>query len=301
MTRICFISGGDFNYYHLLLEWCHSLRRFPQSQGCDIGIFDAGMTEEQTAHLTQAGYIVKKPDWPIPLPASKTQGREFLKACVARPFIPDYFPGYDLYIWMDSDTWIQDWSAIEMMIAGANKHHIALTAQVDRAYPRATRIKWLGRWPWKVRNFYFSNANKAFGFDIAKQLLSRHVLLAGAFALHKDAPHWLRWQTLLKRALLKGNLFTAEQLTLGILCHLEGYKAEILPAYAHWLCEFPPLWDEERKIFVEPFIPHQPLGILHLSGVDEMRRRRDATIKIQTLNGADIEVSYRYPHDAGGP
>lgn len=299
MTRVCFISGGDKNYYPLLIEWIHSIRRFPQSTGMDIGIFDAGMTPAQVDHLRSMGLTVVAPDWPIPLPKSKTRGREFLKACVARPFIPDYFPGYDIYFWMDSDTWVQDWSAVELFIEGAKTRRITLTGQVDRAYPRANRVKWLGTWPWKVRSFYFSNARKAFGFKVAKALLPNHVLLAGAFALHRDATHWARWQVLLKSALKRGNLFTAEQLTLGMLCHMEGYEKEILPAYTHWLCEFKPLWDREEKRFVEPYLPHQPLGILHLSGVDAMRLNRAVTTDFKTTDGQTLQMSYRYPEIDG--
>ena len=295
MTRICFISGGDKNYYPLLLEWIHSIRRFPESVGMDICILNAGMTETQVDHLRQAGHIVKNAEWPCPLPKSKIRGREFLKACVARPFIPDYFPGYDIYFWMDSDTWVQDWSAVEMFIEGAKTKRVTLTAQVDRAYPRANRVKWLGRWPWKVRSFYFSNARKAFGFKTAKSLLPHHVLLAGAFALHKDAVHWARWQTLVTQALKRGNIFTAEQLSLGMLCHLEGYEKEVLPAYVHWLCEFKPLWDQTQNRFVEPYLPHQPIGILHLSGVDEMRLDRKVTTDFKTLDGQTLQMSFRYP------
>lgn len=301
MTRICFVSGGDKNYYPLLLEWIASLRRFPESAGMDIAILNAGMTKDQVDHLRQAGHIVKDAQWPCPLPKWKIRGREFLKACVARPYIPDYFPGYDIYFWMDSDTWVQDWAAIELFLKGAETRKICVTAQVDRAYPRTARVKWLGRWPWKVRSFYFSNAKKAFGFKLAKELHTRHVLLAGAFALHKDATHWTRWQVLMKQALKRGRIFTAEQLSLGVLCHLEGYEKEILPAYAHWLCEFKPLWNTVESTFVEPYLPHQRIGILHLSGVDEMRLDRLVTTAFQTLDGQTVQLSYRYPGLDGSP
>lgn len=297
MTKIALISGCDANYYSLLREWIASVRRFPQSAAMDICILDAGLTEQQRAELKPLVKTIMNPDWPCPLPASKINGREFLKACVCRPFLPQIFPGYDVYFWMDADTWIQSWNAIELFLIGAARKKITLTAQVDRAYPRAARVKWLWRWPWKVRSFYFSNARKAFGFKTAKTLLTRHVLLAGAFALHKDAPHWGRWQELVIGTLKKGKVFTAEQLSLGVLCHIENYEAEILPAWAHWLCEFKPLWDETNNLFVEPYLPHQPLGILHLSGVDDLRADRSITTAFTTTKGQSVRKSYRYPHN----
>lgn len=299
MNKIAFVSSSDHNYFPLLLEWMHSVRRFPQSKEMDICILNAGLKPEQVALLKADGCIVKDAEWPCDLPAYKIRGREYLKSCICRPFIPDYFPDYDTYFWMDADTWIQKWEAIEMFLKGAAKNKIALTAQSDRAYPRQIRIKWLGRMPFKLRGFYVSNIKKAFGFKIAKKIYPYHVLLAGAFALRKDAPHWKRWQELMLQALQKGKVFTAEQLSLGVLCYLEGYEREVLPAYTHWLCEFKPLWDTEKKLFVEPSLPHEEIGILHISGWDEMRLDRSVTTEFETLDGNTETLSYRYPHFNG--
>ena len=292
--KIAFISSADHKYYPLLREWVECIRSFPQSNDMDICIMNAGMTPEQIEELRPLVTTIKDAEWPCPIPAYKIRGREYLKACVARPFMMNYFPGYDLYFWMDADTWIQNWEAVELFLAGGRTKKITLTGQVDRAYPRQLRVKWLWRWPWKVRGFYFSNARKAFGFDIAQRLMPYHVLLAGAFCLHKDAPHWKRWQELVIRAVKRGKVFTAEQLALGILCYHEGYEFELLPGWAHWLCQFKPLWNESTKQFVEPFLPHHPIGILHISGFDEMRVDRSVTTEFKTLAKNIIYLSYRY-------
>lgn len=295
MSKIALISGCDANYYPMLREWIHSIRRFPQSKDMDICILDAGLTEQQREELLPLVTSIQAPEWPCALPAHKIRGREFLKACVCRPFLPKIFPGYDIYFWMDADTWVQSWGAMELFLQGAARKKITLTGQVDRAYPRALRVKWLGQWPHKVRGFYFSNARRAFGFKTAKALMPYHVLLAGAFAMHKDAPHWDRWQDLVVQAMTKGKVFTAEQLCLGVMCYLEDFEFEFLPAWCHWLCQFKPFWDEEKQVFVEPFLPHNELGILHISGWDAMRLDRALTTDFKTLDGGRVELSYRYP------
>jgi len=48
-----------------------------------------------------------------------------------------------------------------------------------------------------------------------------------------------------------------------------------------------------------PHAPNETIGILHLSGVDEMRLDRSVKTDFQTLNGQDIELSYRYPYFDG--
>lgn len=297
--KIAFVSSSDHNYFPMLLEWVHSIRAFNQSKDMDICILNAGLKPEQIEQLKAEGCIVKNAQWPCDLPAAKIKGKEYLKSCVCRPFIPDYFPEYGTYFWMDADTWVQKWDAVEMFLAGAAKNKIALTSQADRAYPRQIRMKFLGRIPRKIRGFYLSNATESFGFNTAKKLLPYTVLLAGAFALNKDAPHWKRWQELMFQALKKGKVFTAEQLSLGILCYLEGYEAEVLPAYTHWLCEYKPLWDEAKNMFVEPSLPHEEIGILHISGWDKMRLDRSVVTDFETLQGGTKTLSYRYPNFDG--
>jgi len=200
--RIALVSGCDANYYPLLREWLHSVQRFPESARLDICILDAGLSEAQVAELKPLVKTITRPDWPTSLPSKRTQGKEYLKACVCRPFLPKIFPGYDAYMWMDADTWVQDWSAVEMFLRGATerKDRIILTGAADRAYYRQTRIKWVWRWPYKVTSFYFSNARKPFGFKIAQLLLTRFNLSAGCFAMDANAPHWKRWQELAIRA-----------------------------------------------------------------------------------------------------
>lgn len=292
--KITFVCGSDSNYFPMLLEWVHSIRSFPQSEGMDICVLDVGLSEDEVAILTPLVTTVKKAEWPAKIPDYKIKGREFYKACVNRPFLKDYFPGYDIYFWMDADTWVQDWKAVEFFLEGARRKKMTVTGQSDRSYPKGMRVKWIGDWPWKVRGFYYTNARKAFGIKTAQEIFPYHVILAGAFCLHADAPHWEKWQELLVKALKKGKVFTAEQLTLGMMVHLEKYPLEVLPAYLHWLCEFKPLWDEERQLWVEPYLPHEPLGILHLSGYDKMRVDRSDTTDFQTIQGGTVEKSYRY-------
>lgn len=290
--KIAFCSGCDSNYFHLLIEWIASLRTFPEGQNADICILDSGMTEDELDILRPLVTKIFAPDWPCKIPSYKIRGREYLKSCVCRPFLPEYFPGYDVYFWMDADTWIQNWEAVELFLKGANRKKMTVTGQVDRAYPRHTRIKWLYRMPFKLRGFYFSNAKKAFSFKKAKELFPYHVLLAGAFALHKEAIHWKRWQELVTELLQskKGKVFTAEQLTLGVMVYLEKYPVEILPGWCHWLCDFAPHWDKKNNKFVEPYLPHKELGILHISGHDDMRHDKSITMPFKVLDHEDETV-----------
>ncbi len=300
MNDVIFVSSSDHKFFPMLLEWVHCLRSFSETKNVPIGILNAGLKPEQIEILLKLGCILKDAEWPCAIPAYKIRGREYLKSCVCRPFLPNYFSGYKTIVWMDADTWIQNIEPVKIFIEAAQNGAIALTSQADRAYPRQVRLKWLGPIPIKLRGFYFSNAKKAFGFKTAKEIYPYHVLLAGMFALQTDAPHWKRWQELIIKAMKKGNIFTAEQLSLGVLCYLEKYPMNILPAWMHWLCEVKPLWDSTKHKFVEPYMPYNEIGVLHLSGWDDMRINRGVVTDFKTTDGAIIDKSYRYPYFDGG-
>lgn len=293
-NRIALITGGDHKYYPLITELIASIKRFPQSAGVDLHVLDAGLTDTQRADLRAQNIGVFTPDWPNDHIAKRGQGIEYVKACILRPFLRDLVPGYDIYIWLDGDTWVQDWAAIDLYIRGAETRAMTCTMQVHHAYPKSMRLSWLGPLPFRPRSFYYSNARKAFGGRMARKLFAHNVFLAGAFALHRDAPHWDRWQELILQALKRGKMFTAEQLTLGIMLHLDKYKVEILPLWTNWLCGFGLKYDPVAQRFTEPYLPHQPLGVLHLCGFDEMRIDDSVTIDVPWLDGSVHKMSLRF-------
>ncbi|PZQ48061.1 MAG: glycosyl transferase family 8 [Micavibrio aeruginosavorus] len=281
----------------MLTEWVHSVRAHPESSGMDIGILNAGMTEEELDYFRSIGCIVKETHWPAKIPASRIRGREYLKSCISRPFLPDYFPGYDIICWMDADIWVQDWKAVSLFLKGAERSALAVVPQADRALPKAARLSWIGPFPFKPKSFYYSNAKIAFSGKIARSLFPFITVNAGIFAMRSDAPHWKRWQELILKALEKGKVFTAEQLTLGMLIYLEKYKVEFLPSWCNWRCTTKPCWDEKLEKFVEPYLPHEPIGIMHLSGLDAARVDRSVKDEILLSEPPErrISLSLRYP------
>lgn len=296
--RVCLVTSADQKYTPLLRELLASIHAQPQAGRtfAGMGIIDAGLSPDTREELQAGGCLVADGIWPIPLSAKRIGGREFLKACVSRPFIPQLFPGFDVYVWLDADTWVQDWSAIDLLIKGAMKSGLAVVPQVDRAYGKTMRLGWLGPLPFRPRSFYYSNARKAFGGAVARKLFPFPTINAGVFAMAGNAPHWTRWQELIKQGLAnpRANIFTAEQLTMGMMIYLEGYSAERLPSLCNWLADTKPLFDTVQRRFIEPYLPHQPIGILHLSGYDSMRADKSVQTEIKCLDGTVQNMSLRF-------
>jgi hypothetical protein len=208
------------------------------------------------------------------------------KAQVARPFLPKHFPGYEMYFWLDADAWLQDWRTVELYCAAAGHDRLAITLEIDRAYKRHyKRPKLLGlTLAWKCYR-------EGFGLRIADRLGRNPIANCGVFALHRDAPHWEAWARLLARVLKRTRFFFAEQTALNYAIFAERLAANFLPAYCNWAVgDAVPVFDAVRGLFVEPYAPHEVIGVLHLAG----REQKTKIFRLDRLDGGTVETSLRY-------
>ena len=115
---------ADSNYFDLVNDLIDSVKRFDQSKDIDICILDGGLTDTEVTHLKSKVNQIKKAEWDIEVPNYKIKGREWLKSQVSRAFLPKYFPGYEKYLWIDADAWVNSWYAIELYLKGSNNNKL---------------------------------------------------------------------------------------------------------------------------------------------------------------------------------
>ena len=118
MKKNAIISLADSNYFELLNELVNSIKRFEKSKEVEICIMDAGLEKHQLEILEKKVDKIKKAEWDIEVPSFKVKGREWLKSQVSRAFLPNYFPGYEKYLWIDADAWVNSWNSIELYFKG---------------------------------------------------------------------------------------------------------------------------------------------------------------------------------------
>ena len=126
-------------------------------------------------------------------PRGKIAG--YLRGVLCRPFFRRYFPNYNVYVWIDSDAWVNHWSAMELLTQGAVKRGMAVALELDRGY-QVHFGKWQSLCQYMYRHYY-----SAFGEEIAKKLHSHPVINAGVFAMHCSAPHWEHWAQYIEQGL----------------------------------------------------------------------------------------------------
>jgi len=297
MKENVIISLADANYFDLLNELVDSIKRFEQSKEIEICIMDAGLKKEQIEILEKKVNQIKKAEWDIEVPDSKIKGKEWLKSQVSRAFLPNYFPGYKKYLWIDADAWVNSWHSIELYLKGCENKKLAIATSADRSYGRVLRAEWVWGSIARIKSQNYKHA-KSSGFSekIAREVALKPHLNIGVFSLEINAPHWNIWQKNLKKALSSGKIWGSEQIAMNITVYSDKLDVEILPAYCNWTLIEALRYDEKNNTFVETYLPNHEIGIVHLAGKnnDHIRNNKNFISKVKTLEGDIIEKSLRF-------
>ena len=282
--QIIIITAADANYFELVRGTILSVREKPEGANVAIGFFDLGCTPEQLQWLETQVNIIQKPDWDFDFPG-KNEAPEHLKGLLVRPCLRKYFPNFDIYLWIDADAWVQDWRAINLLVEGASRRGLAIVPEVHRAslqqYGQLPQF-----WQWVYQQY---EAN--FGEEIANKFYSYPILNAGVFALRKDALHWEVWAEKLNQGLQRSGCVMTDQFALNLAVYSgELFNlTEMLPAWCNWIFNGFPVWDKQRGCFVEPYLPQEAIGILHLAGRQQFDR-----VQLMATDGDILEISVRY-------
>jgi len=284
------LTAADAEYFDLVRGTICSIRSHPEGKRAVMGFFDLGCTPEQLHWLGRQVDHIRHPDWEINFPI-RDQVPQFLKGIWGKPFLPRYFSGYDTYVWVDADAWVQDWRAVELLLKGADLRGMAIMPEVDRG----SQIQYGGLF--RYWNQAFAWYETAYGENVAQALWSHPMLNTGVFAIKADAPHWDQWIKCLEKAAqhltnpADATVIT-EQLALNLAVYGKGLfeQTEMLPGWCNWTCHWGlPLWDKARNCLVEPYLPHTPIGILHLTV------NKHDQVELLTIDREPIQMSLRYP------
>lgn len=277
------VSAADSGYFPLLQDLVLSIRGL--RPGASIGVLDLGLLPVQRDWLGERVVRLVRPDWDVAFPG-RDQAPEAFKAQVARPFLPRHFPGHEMYLWIDADAWLQDWRVVDLYCAAAGRDRLAIVPEIDRAYKRHyKRPKLFGR------TLAWKNYREAFGWRAADRLGRNPMVNCGVFCLHREAPHWQIWGRLIAQVLQRTRFFYVEQTALNYAIFAERVPVNFLPAYCNWLAgDAAPAFDARHGRFVEPYAPHEAIGVIHLAGPEQKTQR----FRLDCLDGGAVETMLRY-------
>ena len=301
MKKNVIVSLADANYFLLLQELIRSIKRFKESENIAICILDAGLTQSQKDELSEDVDEIKSAEWDIEVPGYKVKDKEWLKSQVSRAFLPKYFPNYQKYLWIDCDAWVNDWSSIELYLKACDDGKLGITQTIGPGYKITSKVNWLVGKLAIIKSQNFKHAVKSkIGYDKARKLAFAPHINIGVFSLEKNSKGWTVWQNNLSKTLKAGNIFGSEGLAINMSVYIDNLKTEFLPLNCNWITSnLLPKYDQQKKTFVEPFLPNYKIGIMHLAaGIwkdgKDMRLDKNVEIEIETLDNKKITTSLRF-------
>lgn len=288
------VSGGDSGYFDLLVDLAESIRKQKGGDKLNVHFLDGGLKKEHR-EIFEKKYNIKVHDlpWMDSTAEKRSRGREYLKINVAKLHLDKLFPDSKIIMWVDADAWFQNFNALPLFEMVAQKKKFAVVAQSSRLQTMHLNFKRLFGKYVELRNIIYKNARRA-GLEskLANNLMARPTLNAGAYALHKDAPHWERfryWQDIVMK---KGRVFCSDQLAFGLAIYEDKLPYEALPDICNYMG--PWRWCDKRKIFIDYYAPYDPVSIVHMAG--EGVSKKDLSFKMEMLDADDKETakSLRY-------
>jgi hypothetical protein len=290
MRTIIVTASNEF-YVPFLDGLLASLGQWESPLGSDIACFDVGLSPNSRAAVARRVTHLIEPGWDLEVDRDLREQQPALRAVTVRPFLPRYLPGYDIYVWIDADAWVQERFAIARLVDAAAQGALAAVPHAHDAY----------RTSQEVLNGRTQRMEAGFGREAVVQGQWDAYLNAGVFALHHDAPHWAHWAKAFSYGLAAtdGKL-CSDQEPLNHAVWSEHLTVHLLPAVCNWLCHLAlPRRDPASGKFCEPTTPGHLIGILHLTGYPKLTVRETESdgpidLAFPGLNAAAQQPASRY-------
>ena len=294
MCSTIIVTGANDRYEASVASLLASIRR--SGFECDFGIIDAGLSASFIDQATAHGWHIRPVELNGPLGEAAQHIPQGWKAALLKPHIRDLFPGYETYIFLDADTWVQHRFALDYLKTYSSGGRLAVVSQRSRFHDwDATRgngveFNFAGQ-PLRA-NWYtmFSRKSKLPKSD-KRLLASQPILNAGVFALQADAALWDEWQGAVieaANALPVGRQYAADQVGLGLAVYRTGAALSLLPETCNWMSVW--RFDEDRGLFTQTQPPFDPVGIIHLAGISPDEPVREVAL----ASGASTTMDLGY-------
>ena len=154
IQNMCFVTGGDSNYFQLMLECIQSLRATRHYIDVPIHVVDCGLKPEQREILIPElqGGSIRDPGWPCKFSEfhvldKKTNEPHALeelparfKAIAGKAYLDQLFPGYSQYFWINANSWVQDERAIDAYLKLCERQKLVFP---DPSHGNARPLKYL--------------------------------------------------------------------------------------------------------------------------------------------------------------
>ena len=228
---VCIVMACDTKYFFQLQVCLETLRQWPTPFGSDIKVIAIDLQEEQLEWLRAQSIDVFTDIDRFP---RFKNGPRYYAAMAARPYIPETFPGYKAYLWVDSDIRFLSGEGLAYYMQSAldPRVNIVIAQQSEPAYyfvlnPVAASF---------VARTTYARMIESFGIETANFLRYSPLYNAGIFSARADSPFWSRYKRNLEQILHIDAHLAREQDALNVAIAEVG-RVKDAPSIYNWLVE----------------------------------------------------------------
>jgi len=275
MSDVVIFTAADAKFFRMCLGLILSLRRLAPARP-RIRVLDLGLTPPQVQTLAPLVERIVTPQWYAR--AERDLPLTF-RGLTARPHLPRYVDDADTLVWLDADTWVQEWSAVTGLVTDAQSGRMAIVEEesgpgVVINYPEpngATRVfeittESIER---NVRKCYL----ECFGAEAEAKYGGMPNFNGGVWALRRDAPSWAIYGEMIEAGLARAVHPLVEQQALNIAIRAGRIPVAPQPLTSNYVMNRElPCIDTDKNRFVLPRPPHETIGILHLNDLKQFSR-----------------------------
>jgi len=271
MKKIAIISGADKKYYPFLKNLIISLKKTKSLEIADLCILDAEKDSTYLEENFDCIHKIKKARFSLRLNFSDT--KDWFKLLTERPFIKDYFPGYENYIWLDADTEVLDIDGIKNLIEATKSRELAIAPEINESYVfNNTKfgIKKIFLSFYKISGWSFKNYNKYFGKGLGEDLFFKPLFNNGVFCIKSESKLWNLWKAEYQNALDKAKSsygIKTDQLSLNKIIYENFTNISILDSTNNWIVQKAENLIKKDDSFLTPSFPQRKINILHYTNL----------------------------------
>jgi hypothetical protein len=259
-AKVCCVLASDEQFFYQVEACLGTLEQFLRADHIDFKLISLGLTADQTQRLSDRGMDVWTDLKPFP---RYTDAPLHTVALTCRPYLPEVFPGYDTYVWIDSDLRFLDPSALSYYIENSLNDSISIVIAHE------TEPTYTFNSDPVVASWYHRSKNgrnlEAFGIEAAKYLEFYNVHNAGLFAARADSPLWARYKRNLDRTLNLPFHPLREQDAMNVSL-VEVRNIVQAPSTLNWLCTFSiPVPSPNGNGWVSPRDSGSRIAVVHLT------------------------------------
>jgi len=262
---LCLVSATDSKFFYQFQQCLASIRQWQLPYSTDFKVLAIGLDPEQIAWLSAEGLQVVTDLSIFPRFAS---GPEHYVAMTCRPYIPDVFPGYRGYIWIDSD--------IRFLLPEGLRFYadhmlnqdksIVICHETEPAYSFNSDPNWCVIYHQST----YRRISEEFGAEIAAHFQYYNMHNAGLFAARADSPIWARYKRNLEISMKAGPHWGREQDAMNVSLIEVGNVLQA-PTTHNWLCGYStPSWNAGISAWVSPNEPNRKIAVAHLTNSNKV-------------------------------